>query len=139
MNKLLLTFLITGFWDIVLRYYPLEPRPDFRVVLDKYFEQHGVIEAAVIAGLVGLVTQIIILSLVKFPNKIVSKQTLVFLITSFLISGLIGIPLNRCRFIPTLSDTYYKGLGNVRSFFTDAYSGLVVQFSLLGLLALNIL
>lgn len=133
MNTLLLTFLITAFWDIVLRYYPLTPRPDFRVALDKYFEQHGVIEAAVIAGLVGFVTQIIILSLVNFPSKLMSKQTLIFLIVSFLVSGLIGFPLEKCRFIPTLTDTYYKDLGRPRSFFTDAYSGLVVQASLLAL------
>lgn len=130
-NILLLTFLITAIWDIVLRYYPLKKRPDFRKVLDPYFEKHGVIEAAVIAGIVGFVTQIIILSITNFPTKTFSKQTIQFLVISFLISGLIGFPLERCRFIPSLTDTYYKDLGRPRSFFTDAYSGLVVQFSLL--------
>jgi len=138
MNLLLYTFLVTGAWDIILRKYAesttIQNKPDFVKVLVPYFKKKSVLEAAIIAGIIGFVTQFLILKIVKFPFSLKLKEVVIFLLISFLISGLIGFPLDKGRIIPLLSDTYYKGLGRPRSFFTDGYSGLVVQLSLLFLL-----
>lgn len=138
MNVLLYTFLVTGLWDIILRKYAettkIKNKPDFVKALIPYFKENGVIKAAANAGLVGLLAQIIIMQIVKFPPNYNLKDISIFIFVSFMVSGLIGFPLEKGRVIPSLTDTYYKDLGRPRSFFTDAYSGLIVQFSLLFLL-----
>ena len=134
MNIPVLTFFVTALWDVILRIYAqsnIKNKPDFVKALIPYFKYHSVIGAAVIAGLVGYFTQIVILQFVKFPKTFFDFK---FLLISFIISGLIGYPLDYFRIIPSLSDTYYKTLGRPRSFFTDGYSGLVVQLSLVFLL-----
>lgn len=134
-NILILTFLVGALWDIILRKYAMTPVPwkkhDFAIATIPYFEKHSVIKAAVFAGLVSLVTQIIILGIVDFPTRLIDVP--LFLLVAFIVSAAIGYPLEKLKAVPGLTETYYKTLGRPRATCTDGYSGLVVELSLLGL------
>jgi len=154
-NIYLLTFLITGIYDLILQlsingYIPLLhnflKNSDWYISLKKYFKIHTPLSAILLAGFIGFITQIIIFNIIYLENinidileSIHSNKfinIIKFLVISFIISGLIGIPIKMSGLFPILEDTYYKKLGDVRSFITDGYSGLVVQITLLIILYL---
>ena len=138
---IILTFIVTALWDVVLRFMSLnyEKLPkyfqmDFVEDLIPYFKQHTLLAAALIAGFVGATTQPIILSMMDFPKSIfdfgyVSK----FMVLSFIISALYGFIMKWSNLFPHLVTHYYDKLGVARSMYTDGVSGLVVQTTLLGL------
>jgi len=138
-NLIILTFIVTAAWDVVLRVMSLnyEKLPkyfqmDFVEYLIPYFKQHTVLAAALIAGFVGATTQPIILSIMPFPQSIfdityVSK----FMILSFIVSALYGFIMKWSQLFPHLVTHYYDKLGVTRSMYTDGVSGLVVQTTLL--------
>jgi len=138
---IILTFMVTALWDVVLRFMSLnyEKLPkyfqmDFIEYLIPYFEQHTILAAALIAGFVGATTQPIILSIMDFPKSIldiayVSK----FMILSFIISALYGFIMKWSNLFPHLVTHYYDKLGVARSMYTDGFSGLVVQTTLLAI------
>ena len=134
---IILTFIITGFWDIILRLmsenYDKLPKflQDYKFIkyLIPYFQKHTLLAAALIAGFIGATTQFIILKVYKFPNNL--NQVLKFLIISFIISGLYGFMMKASKLFPYLEATYYKKLGNFKGFIHDGISGLVVQITLL--------
>ena len=134
-NILILTFLVGGLWDIILRKYAMTPVPwkkqDFAIALIPYFEKHSIITAAVYAGLVCLFTQLIILGIVDFPTRL--SQVPLFLLVAFIVSAAAGYPMEKFDWPPGMADSQYKILGRPRATFTDGYSGLVVELSLLGL------
>ena len=130
----LLVFLITGGWDIVLRYmsegkikfFGIE-NMKWIIVLKDYFAKLSVIDAAIVAGLVGLVTYIILFSIYDYFNISGSiEKTLIV----FLISGLVGIPMRYSGLFPDLYKYYYEPLGFTYSFVTDAMSGVIVGITL---------
>lgn len=136
---IILTFIVTALWDVVLRVMSLnyEKLPkyfqmDFVEYLIPYFKQHTVLSAALIAGFVGATTQPIILSIMSFPESIfdiayVSK----FMILSFIVSALYGFIMKWSKLFPYLVKYYYDKLGVTRSMYTDGVSGVVVQTTLL--------
>ena len=137
-NLLLLTFVVTAIWDIILRFLterfnqlPSFLQFDFIYYLIPYFKKHTVLSAALIAGFVGYLTQYIILSFQPFPIHKNIFNILTFLLFSFFISGLIGFPIKMSKLFPHLTNTYYKGLGTVNSFIADGVSGIIVQITLL--------
>jgi hypothetical protein len=137
-NIIISTFIITALWDVVLRklsenYYNL---PDiiknnfpFIGYLVPYFEKHTLLDAALIAGFIGAVTQFIILKLVKLPQKF--KNSINFLIISFIVSALFGFVMKFSKLFPNLDETYYKNLGPIRGMYHDGVSGIIVQITLL--------
>ena len=136
----IITFIITALWDIILRWIAEDKLPtgplniekwDFVVALKPYFKAHTLLGAAAIAGVVGAITQYLILSITKFPINLKLYDISKFLAISFLISGLIGFPMVWSGLFPVLNETYYKDLGRPRSFFSDAYSGVIVQVTLI--------
>lgn len=141
MNKsdlIIITFIITGLWDIVLRWisYNYDRLPmiikhylPFIGHMAPYFDQHTLLAAALIAGFVGATTQTIILHIVKIPTGIVS--TFYFLLISFIISALYGFIMKWSKLFPHLQIHYYDKLGLVRSLYHDGISGLIVQATLL--------
>ena len=141
---IILTFIVTALWDVVLRFMSLnyEKLPkyfqmDFVEYLNPYFKQHTMLAAALIAGFVGATTQPIILSIMDFPQSIfefgyISK----FMILTFIISALYGFIMKGSKLFPHLEKHYYDKLGLARSMYTDGVSGLVVQTTLLGLYSL---
>ena len=137
-NVIVITFIITAIWDIILRklsenYYDLpyfiKNNMLFVKYLIPYFEKLNLLDAALIAGFVGAVTQYIILSLVKLPKNF--NNSLHFLIISFVVSALFGFVMKFSKLFPDLDETYYKNLGPINGMYHDGISGLIVQITLL--------
>ena len=139
---IILTFIITGLWDVVLRFMSLNYNKlpkyfqmDFVKDLIPYFKHHTLLAAALIAGFVGATTQIIILSIMSFPKSIFNFVYIFkFMILSFIISALYGFIMKGSKLFPYLERYYYEPLGVLRSMYTDGFSGLIVQTTLLILL-----
>jgi len=142
---IILTFIITGLWDVVLRFMSLNYNKlpkyfqmDFVKDLIPYFKHHTLLAAALIAGFVGATTQIIILSIMSFPKSIFNFVYIFkFMILSFIISALYGFIMKGSKLFPYLERYYYEPLGVLRSMYTDGFSGLIVQTTLLILLHIN--
>lgn len=90
---------------------------------------HTILSAALIAGFVGALSQYLILYLYKFPTNL--NNVPIFLLITFIISGLFGFIMKMTKLFPHLDATYYKNLGNVNGAIHDGVSGLFVQITLL--------
>ena len=140
---ILLTFIITALWDVVLRVMSLnfEKLPnalqmDFVKYLKPYFQHHTLLAAALVAGFVGATTQPIILSIMPFPKNIFDILTVgKFMIITFIISALYGFIMKWSKLFPYLEKYYYDNLGIVGGMYHDGVSGLIVQITLLLLLS----
>ena len=135
----ILTFTITALYDVILRKLsenynkiPSFLQLDFVLYLKPYFKKHTLLDAALIAGFVGAVTQMIILNVHKLPTTLYTFTT--FMIATFIISALFGFVMKFSKLFPNLVNTYYKNLGVPRSMYTDGVSGLIVQATLLAIL-----
>lgn len=139
---IILTFIITALWDVTLRslsLYNLIPflskNMKFIPYLKPYFQKHTLLAAALIAGFVGAITQVIILNVMNFPTRNSSiNYILRFMIWSFIVSALFGFIMKASKLFPYLEMYYYKRLGLIRSLYHDGTSGLIVQLSLFFLL-----
>lgn len=128
-EKMLSAFFVTAGWDVVLRQFS-EKRIRFMGIenwkwvktLEPYFEKHTLLAAALIAGFVGAIAYSIITSfdLPRFQ----------YYVWVALVSALIGIPMRYSKLFPHLETHYYKPLGFWYSMCTDAFSGLVVCFTM---------
>jgi len=142
---IILTFIVTGLWDVVLRFMSLNYNKlpkyfqmDFVKDLLPYFKHHTLLAAALIAGFVGATTQFIILSIMSFPTSIFNIVYIFkFMILSFIISALYGFIMKGSKLFPYLERHYYEPLGVLRSMYTDGFSGLIVQTTLLILLHIS--
>ena len=130
-DKIIAIFIITALWDIVLRFMATRvisvagiENMKWVVVLKEYFERHTLLSAALVAGFVGAVTE---LTLYHTVNRWFSAHTLGFVLGVVIVSGLIGLPMRYSKLFPHLDEFYYKRLGFVYSFSTDAFSGFVVM------------
>ena len=137
-NVIIVTFIITAIWDVILRklsenYYELpsfiKNNMVFVEYLIPYFEKLNLLDAALIAGFVGAVTQYIILNIVKLPKNF--NNSFYFLIISFIISALFGFVMKFSKLFPDLDKTYYKNLGPIKGMYHDGISGVIVQITLL--------
>ena len=136
---IIVTFIVTGIWDIVLRtitlYNPLpyihEIMP-FMKDLKPYFQKHTLLAAALIAGFVGASAQYIILNIMNFPSVDSSiRYNATFMLVSFIISALYGFIMKATKLFPYLDKYYYEKLGVIRSLYHDGISGIIVQMTLL--------
>ena len=138
---IILTFVVTALWDVVLRFMSLnfekipkfiQRKMPFIKDLKPYFKLHTLLAAALIAGFVGATTQPIILMITPFPKNIMDvKYLFKFLIVSFIISALYGFVMKFSGLFPRLQTYYYDKLGVIRSMYHDGISGLIVQLTLL--------
>ena len=141
---LILTFIITALYDVLLRYMSLnyDKLPaffkwfDFIKYLTPYFKKHTMLSAALIAGFIGFGAQLIILTIMPYPNvkKINLHNIITFFVITFIVSALYGLPMKASKLFPILDDTYYKELGTFRGLYHDGISGLIVQLTLFILL-----
>jgi len=139
---IILTFIVTALWDVILRTLSLyNPLPllynqmPFIQYLKPYFQKHTLLAAALIAGFVGAITQLIILNVMNFPTRNSSiNYILIFMIWSFIVSALFGFIMKASKLFPYLEMYYYERLGLIRSLYHDGTSGLIVQLSLFFLL-----
>ena len=144
---IILTFVITALWDVVLRFMALNFNKLPSIIknlmpfigdLEPYFKIHTLLAAALIAGFVGATTQPIILYIMKLPQKIPNNiddivNIVKFMLVSFVISALYGFIMKWSGLFPHLQKYYYDKLGVVRSMYHDGISGLIVQITLLSL------
>lgn len=142
LKTLILVFFITAVWDIVLRFMAEGKIKFFGIenmkwvkVLKEYFEHYSILSAALIAGFVGASAYYYLVYILDYVKP--SSILYVALIT-FLVSGLVGIPMRYSGSFPILNEYYYERLGFNYSFITDAFSGLVVAATLFLLQKLNI-
>ena len=150
---IILTFVITALWDVVLRFMALNFNKLPSIIknlmpfigdLEPYFKIHTLLAAALIAGFVGATTQPIILYIMKLPQKIPNNTSDIlnivkFMLVSFVISALYGFIMKWSGLFPHLQKYYYDKLGVVRSMYHDGISGLIVQITLLSLVYVKIL
>ena len=138
---IILTFVVTALWDVVLRFMslhfekvpsPIQDLMPFIGDLKPYFKQHTLLAAALIAGFVGATTQPIILKITPFPKTLNNKMYIFkFLLVSFVISALYGFIMKWSKLFPYLEKYYYDKLGIIRGMYHDGISGLIVQITLL--------
>lgn len=129
-RDIVIIFIITSLWDVVLRLMATEDLKIFGIekmkwvkVLNPYFKRHTLLGAALIAGFVGAVTAVVVLGTApKLPSPIM------FLYIT-LISGLMGFPIISSNAFPILNETYYKNLPRYYSFLTDSLSGSLVAMT----------
>jgi hypothetical protein len=139
---IIITFIITALWDVVLRILSVyNPIPSVKAFfpfiqyLEPYFRQHTLLDAALIAGFVGATTQVIILYFMALPTRNSSMKYIIqFLIWSFIVSALYGFIMKASKLFPYLEKYYYEPLGIFKSLYHDGTSGLIVQITLLFLL-----
>ena len=144
---IILTFIITGLWDILLRSFslnynllPIIIKNNFPFIgyLTPYFKHHTMLAAALLAGFIGATAQVIIISFLKFPSlKSSINEKLLFLLVTFIISALYGFLMKWSKLFPYLDATYYKNLGTIRGMYHDGISGLIVQITIYFLLVLK--
>ena len=147
----ILTFIVTGLWDVVLRIMTenwenlpifIKKILPFIEYLKPYFEKHTLLAAALIAAFVGATTQWIIINIMPFPIHIREIKNMVyivpFMILSFTVSALYGFIMKFSKLFPILEQTYYKRLEEKhsvwRSMYHDGISGLIVQATIIVLL-----
>lgn len=130
-KDIIIIFLITAFWDVILRLFSEGKLKFFGIekmkwitVLEEYFEKHTVLAAALIAGFVGAITHYIIIKSLDMLN--LSGFNIYTTIMVIIISGIMGIPMRYSGLFPHLKKHYYDPLGFLYSFTTDAFSGVVV-------------
>ena len=143
---IILTFIVTALWDVVLRFMALNFKKIPNIIqtlmpfiadLKPYFKIHTLLAAALIAGFVGATTQPIILAITPFPKNVNNVTYLLkFLVVSFIISALYGFIMKWSGLFPHLQKYYYDKLGVIRSMYHDGISGLIVQITLLFLLTI---
>lgn len=113
-----LVFVITAIFDIALN---LLPPPVGATLLRDYFSKHTVLSAALIAGFIGAFTLPVI---AVFTN--IKKPSLHGIVIIFIISAVIGFPMQRSGIFPHLNVYYYDKLPRYQSFLADGLSGLMV-------------
>ena len=111
-NKILIiTFLITGFWDILLQiysnYYDRLPTilkwfKDPKI-LQPYFKHHTILSAFLLAAFAGAIAQFFILQTHKLPTK--SNDIYSYLLVTFIISGIVGLFMQYSGLYPILDET----------------------------------
>lgn len=123
MNQILLgiilSFIITAGFDIALN---ITPPPIGAVILRDYFDNHTLLSAALIAGFVGAITFMVIIS---FYGK-VPKFSIMSMIVIFCISALMGTPMRLSGLFPVLDKYYYQKIPRIQSFLADGLSGVMV-------------
>jgi len=141
---IIVTFVVTALWDVVLRFMSLnfENIPTifqmkFVKYLTPYFKKHTLISAALIAGFIGATAQSLILLIMSFPTSIFDITYIgKFMSVTFIISALYGFLMKWSNLFPYLEMYYYDNLGVVGGMYHDGVSGLIVQTTLLFLLHL---
>jgi len=141
-SKLIIyTFIVSSIWNVLLNYmsnhfdklpFWFQKLMPFIGNLKPYFQQHTLLDAALVAGFIGACTQFIILNMVKIPKNITNiKNIIIYYLISFFISALFGFVIKFSELFPYLELHYYNKLGLIRSMYHDGIFGTIVQTTLL--------
>ena len=128
-KNMVLAFAITAAWDVLLRLFAEQKIKLFGIeniswvkALEKYFEEHTVLAAALIAGFVGAVAYVAIAGTVPDACR---NNILCYTFWIAFVSAIIGIPMRFSNVFPHLKKHYYDRLPVV-TIFSDALSGVIV-------------
>jgi len=146
-KTIIVTFIITSLWDIILRYMSInyEQLPliikrfiPFIKYLKPYFKIHTLLAAALIAGFVGAVSQSLILLIMPVSDALENiNNIIIFFVITFIVSALYGFIIKASNLFPYLEKYYYNKLGIIRSMYHDGISGLIVQLTLIIILLIK--
>ncbi|HIC78426.1 MAG TPA: hypothetical protein EYP02_04510 [Sulfurovum sp.] len=133
---ILIAGIITALYDYILRIivendngkYDEYEKYDFIRALKPYFDKTPIADAMLYAGVIGVATKAIILYVTDYPHSYRSNDVSRYLFISTVISGLVGIPIDKLKLIPNLSETYYKDTNRI---YEDGVSGFIVTCNLL--------
>lgn len=115
---LVLVFVITALFDVLIN---ILPQPFGAAILKDYFKNHTLLSAALIAGFVGAVTFIPITMLIDYNVPNIKNMLIIFMI-----SALIGFPMELSNMFPVLQKYYYDRIPRYQSFLADGVSGIMV-------------
>ena len=115
---IVLVFIITACFDFLIN---ILPPPFGAVILKEYFSNHTKLSAALIAGFVGAMTFVLITSIIDYK-----KANLMNSFRIFLISALVGFPMECSNIFPILQKHYYDKIPRYQSFLADGLSGIMV-------------
>lgn len=102
-----------------------------------YFRQHTLVTSALVSGLFAVVSQTILLKLVKFPQK--QSDFPLFVGLGFVVYALVGNIMKYTNLFPHLNLYYYDHFGTTKTMFYDGCNGSLIQIILLGLFKLKIM
>ena len=112
-------FGITAGFDLALN---LLPPPLGATRIRPYFQAHTPLSAALVAGFVGATTFWLLLSV--FAEVIHPSAMSVFKV--FLVSALVGFPMQWSGAFPHLNRHYYERFPREATFLSDGFSGVMV-------------
>lgn len=118
-KDIILVFVITAVFDVLLN---LLPPPIGASILREYFDQHTILSAALVAGFVGSVTFVTILK--TYPDAMYPSSMACLKV--FIISAIIGFPMEWSHLFPHLNTFYYDKIPRVQSLLADGLSGVMV-------------
>ena len=119
-SKTVLVFAITAIFDLLMN---ILPPPVGAVLTRSYFKEHTVLSAALIAGFIGACTFIPLL-----PLGVTERASYMNIVAIFLVSALIGFPMEWSGMFPILQKHYYDPLPRYQTFLADGMSGIMVAF-----------
>lgn len=129
-EQLILVFLTTAVWDVILRYIslgniriPVVSDWEWVRVLAPYFKKHTILGAALIAGSAGASAQLVLWLLPP------TTSYAYFTFQVALVSALVGWPMYISGLYPELRRHYYDNLQG-KAVISDALSGLVVMMTI---------
>lgn len=152
---IVLTFFVTGFYDVLLRYSSLnfdkltkkiKSFLPFMKSLKNYFSHYSLLSAFLLAAFVGALTQSIILYTFSFPNSTNTSylEVILFFIWTFIVSALFGYIIKLSGLFPVLEKTYYRYLDKgyssflpLRSLYHDGISGIIVQITVFSIVMMT--
>lgn len=141
---LLLTFIVTSIWNVALQFItksykeiPKAIRFNFFKYINEYFRNHSILEIATISGFTGMVIQLVIITIMKFPREWSVTYIVTFLVLSFIISGAAGYIIQASKLYPDLKENYYNKMAPLESFILDGSSAICIQIVLIILYSLK--
>lgn len=140
---IIVTFLIAGLLNIQVRYCVDANCQTLKKIypslenMKGYFRQHTLISSALVSGLFAVVSQFVLLKLLKFPQK--QSDYPLFVGLGFVVYALVGNIMKYTNLFPHLNLYYYDHFGTTKTMCYDGSHGMLYQTILLGLYKLKFL
>ena len=139
LKLLAVTFVITAVYDIILRMISEERMPMLSIIKDsawmlslkEYYKRTTPLQAALVAGFVGAVTQFFIVMVRAPPARYDPLTNLTFLWVTFVVGGFMGELMRMSGLFPVLNSTIYSELTRLQSIMADGSSEVVVNATIL--------
>lgn len=98
---------------------------------DDYYKKRTALSAALVAGFVAVLGQVIVLRVRAMPKRMEMVTNMAFLWVAFIVFGGLGVVMRRSKLFPLMSATVYKELTELQSIGIDGSSGVIINVILL--------